>query len=86
LAGAAALAGWPARTTDMALEQLVEASLLQGIGVAYRIPDLIRIFARELVLKQESATHRQVALRRLHQFELAQGQQAVRAKAGARAS
>lgn len=72
LGGAAALAGWSAGAADTALEQLVDANLLQCVGASYRIPDLIRLFAREKVLEQESATDREVALRRLNRYALAQ--------------
>ncbi|MGC9668330.1 tetratricopeptide repeat protein [Planosporangium sp. 12N6] len=65
-AACAALAGLPVRAAEQALDQLVEAHLLEPSGDGrYRFHDTVRIFAREQADAAESPAERTAALRRL---------------------
>jgi len=69
---------------DGAIEELVESSLLQPVGVdgsgepRYRMHDLVRAFARELALANEGLADRQTAGRRLVDAAIALAELAVR--------
>ena len=63
---AAALIGAPAPETRRLLDRLVSVHLVEGIARdRYRVHDLLRVYAAERAIAEESAEHRQLATRRM---------------------
>jgi DNA-binding SARP family transcriptional activator len=66
---AAALAGADVRETDEALEELVDAHLLEQPGAGrYRFHDLLGVFAARQCLAEETESDRRAAMKRLLDF------------------
>lgn len=75
----AALLDRPESVAQGALDELVDARLLEEIApTAYRMHDLLRLFAQERAEAQESAQERQAAVRRALHCYLDAAKQAVR--------
>jgi transcriptional regulator with XRE-family HTH domain/tetratricopeptide (TPR) repeat protein len=65
-AAAAALLGWPEHATTAALENLVDASLLESIAVdRYQCHDLLRLYTAERARRHGDQLDHELALRRL---------------------
>jgi transcriptional regulator with XRE-family HTH domain/tetratricopeptide (TPR) repeat protein len=63
---AAALLGWPEHAATAALENLVDASLLESIAVdRYQCHDLLRLYAAERARQRGDQREHELALRRL---------------------
>ena len=66
LAAAASLSGQPAPLIQKALTELVSASLVfMPVPGRYALHDLIRVYAKELAERTDTATHRRTASRRM---------------------
>jgi tetratricopeptide (TPR) repeat protein len=79
LPAAAALAGLPLGEAGDAVDRLVDAQLLSPTGAdRYRMHDLIRLYAREQAVREESAADRQAALVRVLSCQLRAAASATR--------